>query len=575
MAALACGGAETVCFEPDESTETTNFVKEKEAGTAFYKPVVAYKYDKDGGDYVQEKVVTYTGWRLRVCCKVGIILVLLAGIAAAAIMLALRKDNVVQQDQLITDVNANIEHDVPPASSLPFDCDAGYWNWEKGWSEPKKHWCCDYRNRGCPHMTPAPAPPVIAPPPVFHSSKAYDCQAGLSNAQAGWSSGKKSWCCAVHKVGCPMSQPYDCHAGYSNWQAGWSDSKKEFCCDHYKRGCPHVVSLPFDCDAGFSNWQAGWSEPKKAWCCTHAQRGCFVATSLPYDCDAGFSNWQAGWSEHKKDGAAIMLTEDALLSPLPFPTIATPASPTGRQVGQKTKRYGAAIMLTEDALLSSQPPWPMTVMQATQIGMQVGQHLRKHGAASTGREAVHPRHFHLSDAMQLAVGMALTATCHDRIQYTATHEFAHEDNACGQAYSKVQVECDICRGCSLEASSCSGLEVTIHKPTSLPFDCAAGFSNWKAGWSQPKKAWCCTHEQRGCEVSHFVSLPFDCAAGYARWKDGWSQPKKAWCCAHEQKGCEVSASLPYDCAAGYANWKLGWSEPKKSWCCNHEHRGCA
>jgi len=572
MAALACGGAETVCFEPDESTETTNFVKEKEAGTAFYKPVVAYKYDKDGGDYVQEKVVTYTGWRLRVCCKVGIILVLLAGIAAAAIMLALRKDNVVQQDQLITDVNANIEHDVPPASSLPFDCDAGYWNWEKGWSEPKKHWCCDYRNRGCPHMTPAPAPPVIAPPPVFHSSKAYDCQAGLSNAQAGWSSGKKSWCCAVHKVGCPMSQPYDCHAGYSNWQAGWSDSKKEFCCDHYKRGCPHVVSLPFDCDAGFSNWQAGWSEPKKAWCCTHAQRGCFVATSLPYDCDAGFSNWQAGWSEPKKAWCCTHAQRGCFVATsLPYDC---DAGFSNWQAGWSEHKKAwccnhahrgcpvvAATSLPYDCdagYSNWHAGW------STPKKAWCCQH-RQRGCPST---TLSPLGCHAACSWH-----GLTATCHDRIQYTATHEFAHEDNACGQAYSKVQVECDICRGCSLEASSCSGLEVTIHKPTSLPFDCAAGFSNWKAGWSQPKKAWCCTHEHKGCEVP--ASLPFDCAAGYFNWKIGWSQPKKTWCCAHEHRGCEVSASLPYDCNAGYVNWKLGWSESKKTWCCHHEHKGCA
>jgi len=33
---------------------------------------------------------------------------------------------------------------------------------------------------------------------------------------------------------------------------------------------------------------------------------------------------------------------------------------------------------------------------------------------------------------------------------------------------------------------------------SLPFDCGAGFSNWVAGWSAPKKAWCCQHGGKGC-----------------------------------------------------------------------------
>lgn len=31
----------------------------------------------------------------------------------------------------------------------PFDCDAGYNNWEKGWSDGKKEWCCENANRGC------------------------------------------------------------------------------------------------------------------------------------------------------------------------------------------------------------------------------------------------------------------------------------------------------------------------------------------------------------------------------------------------------------------------------------------
>jgi len=46
-------------------------------------------------------------------------------------------------------------------------------------------------------------------------------------------------------------------------------------------------------------------------------------------------------------------------------------------------------------------------------------------------------------------------------------------------------------------------------PISLPFDCAAGLSNWKAGWSAPKKAWCCQHGGKGCEVVPVVQ-PSEC-----------------------------------------------------------------
>ncbi|CAK9066403.1 unnamed protein product, partial [Durusdinium trenchii] len=31
---------------------------------------------------------------------------------------------------------------------------------------------------------------------------------------------------------------YDCSAGYSNWMSGWSSGKKSWCCAHEQRGCP-------------------------------------------------------------------------------------------------------------------------------------------------------------------------------------------------------------------------------------------------------------------------------------------------------------------------------------------------
>jgi hypothetical protein len=97
---------------------------------------------------------------------------------------------------------------VPANATEPFDCDAGFANWEKGWSEPKKEWCCKEKSMGC---------------------------------------------------------PFDCDAGVDNWENGWSEDKKEFCCEHTDVGCK------FDCDAGFPKWETGWSEEKKEWCCVNKQ----------------------------------------------------------------------------------------------------------------------------------------------------------------------------------------------------------------------------------------------------------------------------------------------------------------
>jgi hypothetical protein len=96
------------------------------------------------------------------------------------------------------------------------------------------------------------------------------------------------------------SEPYDCDAGYSNWEAGWSAEKKDWCCQEKQMGCAPTTSPPFDCDAGLANAAEGWSDDKKTWCCDNQQKGCDVTTSPPFDCDAGFDNFKLGWSDDKK-----------------------------------------------------------------------------------------------------------------------------------------------------------------------------------------------------------------------------------------------------------------------------------
>jgi len=166
------------------------------------------QYVGQGGSY---KVVTESGgWRCRLWCILCMVFLLLIGIGVLFWMLFPKETR-------------QLEEDVRIASTEAFDCDAGYWNWEKGWSQTKRDWCCYYKERGCSTTT---------------------------------------------------VMPYDCDAGFSNWKVGWAPAKKHWCCHHYNRGC--VVSQPYDCDAGFSNWQSGWSAGKKGWCCTHHNRGCAV-----------------------------------------------------------------------------------------------------------------------------------------------------------------------------------------------------------------------------------------------------------------------------------------------------------
>jgi len=154
----------------------------------------------------------------------------------------------------------------------------------------------------------------------------------------------------------------------------------------------------------------------------------------------------------------------------------------------------------------------------------------------------------------------------------------------------------------------------------LPYDCDAGRWNAFQGWSEPKKTWCCTNQQKGCPDDPLVTgvapgtgaVPiqtpgavanpnnYNCDAG--RWNAhlGWSVGKQTWCCASMQKGCpddplatgvrpgvaaaplQTAAAAPlaaanpnnYNCDAGRWNAHIGWSVGKQTWCCTNQQKGC-
>merc|ERR1719476_171284 len=91
---------------------------------------------------------------------------------------------------------------LPPAD--PYNCAVGTY---PTWQQPKQQWCCD-NHHICSAQTSAPQP-----------ADPYNCADGFANWQAGWSIGKKEWCCRVHGKGCP-----------NQGGGGWSIGKKEWCC---------------------------------------------------------------------------------------------------------------------------------------------------------------------------------------------------------------------------------------------------------------------------------------------------------------------------------------------------------
>jgi len=466
---LGCGvEGGNVCFEPTGAEVAENWSYKGE-GLGSYASVQNIQYVGDGrGAYDREQVVTYTGWRCRSYCYMLMCLIFLALIGV--LVWFFWPDSTTLQKE---------ESTVQASTSLPFDCQAGFWNWQKGWSGSKKSWCCSNANRGCaPVTTSEPydcdaafnnwkaawsvskktyccshhgkgCPPATTDSP-YHchlgqvrfwslekkayccdhyslgcapdtTSAPYDCRAGASNWEQGWSDGKKTWCCQRFNMGCPTTEPYDCTKNLATWELAWSLRQQTYCCRQHQRGCTTTTSLPYDCDAGFSNWEAGWSSSKKVWCCQHASKACVTTTTLPYDCSANLVNWQNAWSNLKKAWCCKHV-----------------------QRGCETTTTKSSLPYDCDAGFSN---W--------QAGWSIGKKVW-----------------------------------------------------CCKAMS---------RGCPITT-------------TSAPYDCAAGYQNWEQGWSASKKHWCCAYQNKACDA-------FDCAEGFASWQTSWTVVKRAWCCEKHGKGC--------------------------------------
>jgi len=89
-----------------------------------------------------------------------------------------------------------------------YDCDAGRWNAHNGWSVGKQTWCCANQQKGCANdQVVTGGGGGVANPGVGPANpNNYDCDAGRWNANNGWSVDKKAWCCTYQQKGCPGDQ---------------------------------------------------------------------------------------------------------------------------------------------------------------------------------------------------------------------------------------------------------------------------------------------------------------------------------------------------------------------------------
>ncbi|CAK0841351.1 unnamed protein product [Prorocentrum cordatum] len=155
------------------------------------------------------------------------------------------------------------EGETSTAPAEPYDCHADFADWETGWTEPRKEWCC--KNYGGPCAASAPQGEV----------QIYDCALDLETWEQSWDPEKKEWCCSSEHVGC---EPYEC--GENEDPAGLDAAEIAWCCLHLSKHCPELSEgeggseEPYDCAIGVLTWRSSWDDQKQEWCCEHHHLGC-------------------------------------------------------------------------------------------------------------------------------------------------------------------------------------------------------------------------------------------------------------------------------------------------------------
>jgi len=331
--------------------------------------------------------------------------------------------------------------------------------------------------------------------------------------------------------------PYDCSGNLKSW----SNAHKEWCCEHHDTGCTTTAAPPkkhymwisvpvhpgkYDCAAGIKNWKKG----KKKWCCSNKGIGCEEAIGDDFDCMAGTGNSEIGWSNRKKLWCCLHENRGC---PEQVPDVFDCES--GYQ------------------------NWPESWSVSKKEWCCDHHHRGCHGQEMESYDCRKD----LEDWHGLWTGPKKAFCCKTYALGCPTHDPAVEE--------PVREEVHV-----VDVPPAPAPVTVVHhvhhyttvsepevEPAAAPYDCDAGYANWRNGWSEHKKGWCCAHQSVGCS--------YQCQEGAMT-----SFHEKAWCCWHLNIGCDgAELQQSYDCSAGFANWRAGWSEGKKLWCCQHYSQGCA
>lgn len=449
---LGTGSVADVCFEPEGAVTASKWAFSGE-GQGSWSKTQAYNFVGDGGgDWEKQLTTTNSGCRVRPCCIVfSMLLILAMGIYIAAMY----STESIWAPPPVASLSP-IQNTVIPSAEV-YNC-----NNTDVWSFFHKDWCCRNADMGCPTTT----------------SVHYDCQVGLRNYMVGWAPAKKSWCCEFEHLGCPTQAPPASAAEHTISRTTSRPPRTTVERTAVPKPVPSAVPLPvpkpmpvpapvpvptptplpYDCSVGLGNLWAVWPAPKHAWCCRNKNLGC-PTTPPPMDCSAGFSNWVAGWSMAKKTWCCTHAGRGC-------PTVAPP-KPTPHPAPPQTPR--------PEPLPKPTTSWPFYC----QVGRK---HWVKGWSDSKKAWCCHHEHFacHPPPAPSTTT---LAYNCN--VDYTDCYE-------CLEKRWSVAKRTWCChnhhRGCQRSSTTSA----------SIPYDCTAGLAEPVKGWSQRKETWCCKHEHRGC-----------------------------------------------------------------------------
>jgi len=163
-------------------------------------------------------------------------------------------------------------------------------------------------------------------------------------------------------------------------------------------------------------------------------------------------------------------------------------------------------------------------------------------------------------AVLVAVGV-LVQKPHRTVQDTADSELVVSKEMMPAVVAPAAVPVDA-------AAPAASMAAVAAMPANSPYDCAAGFANWAAGWSAQKKTWCCQMTGKACPTTTVTTSTITITTVTTVVPPATAIPPAGVTTPI------IGTSVAFDCDAGFANWAMGWSEPKKVWCCDNTGKAC-